>query len=102
MTTLSQAAPWRQLSQWFHDEILEPLFVVLTLIGIVVGIWLEGAGAPDSLTLLVHLATYFFGAFYAVRAIIEALRHWSIEVDLLMVLAALGAAYLGDFTEGAI
>jgi len=60
MTTLSQAAPWRQLSQWFHDEILEPLFVVLTLIGIVVGIWLEGAGAPDSLTLLVHLATYFF------------------------------------------
>ncbi|MDN5272107.1 heavy metal translocating P-type ATPase [Chloroflexus sp. MS-CIW-1] len=102
MTTLSQAAPWRQLSQWLHDEILEPLFVVLTLIGIVVGIWLEGAGAPDSLTLLVHLATYFFGAFYAVRAIIEALRHWSIEVDLLMVLAALGAAYLGDFTEGAI
>lgn len=48
MTTLSQAAPWRQLSQWFHDEIPEPLFVVLTLIGIVVGIWLEGAGAPDS------------------------------------------------------
>lgn len=63
MTTLSQAAPWRQLSQWFHDEILEPLFVVLTLIGIVVGIWLEGAGAPDSLTLLVHLATYFLAHF---------------------------------------
>ncbi len=102
MTTLSRATPWRQLSQWFHDEILEPLFVVLTLVGIVVGIWLEGAGAPDTLTLLVHLATYFFGAFYAVRAIIEALRQWSIEVDLLMVLAALGAAYLGDFTEGAI
>lgn len=48
-----------------------------------------------------HLATYFFGGFYAVRTIIAATLERTIEVDLLMVLAALGAAYLGAWTEGA-
>ncbi|GIV90075.1 MAG: hypothetical protein KatS3mg055_2593 [Chloroflexus sp.] len=102
MTTISNTAPRQRLTLLLNDEILEPAFVALTLIGIVTGLILEGSGAPESIILAVHLATYFFGGFYAVRAIIEALRHWSIEVDLLMVLAALGAGYLGDFTEGAI
>ncbi|MDW8405824.1 heavy metal translocating P-type ATPase [Chloroflexus sp.] len=102
MTTISHTAPRQRLALLFNDEILEPAFVALTLIGIVTGLILEGAGAPETITLAVHLATYFFGGFYAVRAIIAALRHWSIEVDLLMVLAALGAGYLGEFTEGAI
>ncbi|ACL23813.1 heavy metal translocating P-type ATPase [Chloroflexus aggregans] len=102
MTTISNTAPRQRLTLLLNDEILEPAFVALTLIGIVTGLILEGSGAPESIILVVHLATYFFGGFYAVRAIIEALRHWSIEVDLLMVLAALGAGYLGDFTEGAI
>lgn len=102
MTTLSNTAPRQRLMLLLNDEILEPAFVVLTLVGIVAGLILDRAGAPAAIILAVHLATYFFGGFYAVRAIIEALRHWSIEVDLLMVLAALGAGYLGDFTEGAI
>ncbi|MGB9739259.1 heavy metal translocating P-type ATPase [Chloroflexus sp.] len=102
MTTISNTAPRQRLTLLLNDEILEPAFVALTLIGIVTGLILEGSGAPESITLAAHLATYFFGSFYAVRAIIASLRHWSIEVDLLMVLAALGAGYLGDFTEGAI
>ncbi|WP_298401807.1 heavy metal translocating P-type ATPase [uncultured Chloroflexus sp.] len=102
MTTISNTAPRQRLTLLLNDEILEPAFVALTLVGIIVGLMLEGAGAPESIMLAVHLATYFFGGFYAVRTIIASLRHWSIEVDLLMVLAALGAGYLGDFTEGAI
>ncbi|MEF3276036.1 MAG: cadmium-translocating P-type ATPase [Chloroflexus sp.] len=102
MITVSNTAPRQRFTLLLNDEILEPAFVVLTLIGIVTGLILEGGGAPDAVLLVVHLVTYFFGGFYAVRTIIEALRHWTIEVDLLMVLAALGAGYLGDFTEGAI
>jgi Cd2+/Zn2+-exporting ATPase len=81
---------------------VEPLFVALTLIGIVAGLLLERAGAAPELTLAVHLATYFFGGFYAVGAIIAALRELRIEVDLLMVLAAMGAAYIDAWAEGAI
>ncbi len=92
-------------SGWDAHEIrafLEPLFVVLALLGIVVGLLLERAAVAPELTLAVHLATYLFGGFYAVKAIIGALREQRIEVDLLMVLAALGAAYIDAWTEGAI
>lgn len=88
--------------KWMRDEFLEPLFVVLTLIGIVLGELLPGLNAPPMLHLSVHLATYFFGGYYAVLAIIEALKEKTIEVDLLMVLAALGAAYLNSWAEGGV
>ncbi|NJL05828.1 MAG: cadmium-translocating P-type ATPase [Chloroflexaceae bacterium] len=84
-----------------NDETVEPLFVALTLVGLIMGAMLAHAGAPTTLVLGVHLATYFFGGFYAVRTIIAATLERTIEVDLLMVLAALGAAYLGAWTEGA-
>ena len=98
-THASQPARWRLP---FRDELLEPLFVALTLVGIVAGLLLERVGAQPGLLLAVHLATYVFGGLYAVRAIVAALRQRTVEVDLLMVLAALGAAYLGAWSEGAI
>jgi len=84
------------------DATLESLFVALTLAGVAAGLLLRRAGAPAPLILGVNLATYFFGGFYAVRAIVASLRERTIEVDLLMVLAALGAAYVDAWTEGAI
>lgn len=84
------------------DMVLEPLFVVLTLAGIIGGGLLEQAGAAAGLVLAVNCVTYVFGGWYAVRAIVAALRERTIEVDLLMVLAALGAAYIDAWTEGAI
>ena len=92
------AASWRAR---LNDETIEPLFVALTLVGLIMGAMLAHAGAPTTLVLGVHLATYFFGGFYAVRTIIAATLERTLEVDLLMVLAALGAAYLGAWTEGA-
>jgi len=92
------AASWRAR---LNDETIEPLFVAFTLVGLIMGAMLAHAGAPPTLVLGVHLATYFFGGFYAVRTIIAATLARTIEVDLLMVLAALGAAYLGAWTEGA-
>lgn len=81
---------------------VERLFVVLTLAGIIAGRMLAQLEAPAMVLLAVNIATYFVGGFYAVRAIIAALREWTVEVDLLMVLAALGAAYIDAWTEGAI
>lgn len=84
------------------DRVIEPLFVALTLAGIIAGSLMERVGAAPGLLLAVQVATYVFGSFYAVRAIVAALRERTVEVDLLMVLAALGAAYVGAWAEGAI
>lgn len=105
MQTLSERIQTATRSGWrftFDERILEPLFVLLTLAGIVAGGVLERLGVAPEALLAVRVATYFFGGFYAVQAIIEGLRERRINVDLLMVLAALGAAYVDAWSEGAI
>jgi Cd2+/Zn2+-exporting ATPase len=84
------------------DAFIEPLFVALTLAGILIGALLERGSVAPWVLLSVQIATYGFGSFYAVRNIIAAAREWKIQVDLLMVLAALGAAYVGAWIEGGI
>ncbi|NJP07849.1 MAG: heavy metal translocating P-type ATPase, partial [Chloroflexaceae bacterium] len=96
-TPASKHWPLRFDAAW-----LEPLLVVLTLIGIVSGVLLEWLGVNPMTVLMVHIATYITGGFYAVREIIAALKERRIEVDMLMVLAALGAAYVDAWTDGAI
>ncbi|MDA3950065.1 MAG: heavy metal translocating P-type ATPase [Spirochaeta sp.] len=87
---------WRNAS-----ERVEAVFVVLTLIGLVTGVILEARGAASAVVLTVHVATYLFGGFFATMEIIRAVRAFTVEVDMLMVLAALGAAYVDAWTEGA-
>ncbi|EFO80608.1 heavy metal translocating P-type ATPase [Oscillochloris trichoides DG-6] len=98
-TRIKPATGWQL--PW-NDEIIEPLLVALTLIGIISGVIIDHLGLAAELLLTVNTATYVAGGFYAVRAIIAALRERTIEVDLLMVIAALGAAYVDAWTEGAI
>jgi Cd2+/Zn2+-exporting ATPase len=103
MTTLAHPNRRRGLCGLaFDNQFFEPLFVALTLAGIIAGVLIERLGGPPGSLLAVHLATYTFGGFYALRAVLAALRQRTIEVDLLMILAALGAAYLDAWTEGAI
>lgn len=102
---VSVSSPLHQrmrLSWLLNDRFLEPLFVVFTLAGIVAGSMLRHGGASETTLVAIATATYLFGSVYAVRAIVAALRERQVEVDLLMVLAALGAAYVGAWTEGAM
>jgi Cd2+/Zn2+-exporting ATPase len=103
MATIAHNAPSaeRQLPK-INTAFLEPLFVALTLVGILAGMALEWGGATSADLLPLHVATYFFGGTFAVIEIVRALRHGSIEVDLLMVLAAVGAAYVNAWSEGAV
>ncbi|MCI0464388.1 MAG: heavy metal translocating P-type ATPase, partial [Gemmataceae bacterium] len=48
------------------------------------------------------LAAYVAGAAGPAAAMLAALRQRQLSVDLLMILAALGAAAIGDWTEGAV
>ncbi len=93
---LARLDVWRS-----NEERIEAVFVVLTLLGLIAGVIVENRGAPAAVTLSVHGATYFFGGYFAAVEIVKAIRAFTVEVDMLMVLAALGAAYVDAWSEGA-
>ena len=55
-----------------------------------------------SLSLGFYVVSYLAGGWEATWEALRALRKASLEVDLLMVIAAAGAAFLGHWAEGAI
>ncbi|MDI4635247.1 heavy metal translocating P-type ATPase [Pelomonas sp. V22] len=57
---------------------------------------------PSWLPTALYAASYFFGGFFTVREAIENLRARRFEIDTLMLVAAAGAAALGEWGEGAL
>lgn len=60
------------------------------------------AGAPEWLPTACYVAAYFFGGFFTLREAIDNLRLRKFEIDTLMLVAAAGAAALGEWAEGAL
>ena len=52
--------------------------------------------------LVFFLATYFFGGFFTFRTAIASTMRGKFEVDVLMLVAAIGAALIGRWAEGAV
>jgi Cd2+/Zn2+-exporting ATPase len=47
------------------------------------------------------LAAYFFGGYFALREALEKITKGTFQIDFLMLVAATGAAVLGEWAEGA-
>jgi Cd2+/Zn2+-exporting ATPase len=80
----------------------EAVFVGLTLLGMVTGLttgWIEG---PQLLMWAGYGVAYVFGGWYGLKGAIETLRHRAVDIDLLMIVAALGALSIGAPFEGAM
>ena len=74
----------------------------ITLTGMLAG-WAAGNWAgPRALMIAAYTAAYLAGGYFGLRASIQALRRGVIEIDLLMVLAAGGAAMVGQPFEGGL
>lgn len=58
--------------------------------------------SPPWLPLTFYIAAYGFGGFYTLREAIDSLRIGRFEIDTLMLVAAAGAAALGEWAEGAL
>lgn len=52
--------------------------------------------------LIAFVPAYFFGGYYALREAINSVRSGRFEIDFLMLVAAVGAAALGDWAEGTL
>jgi Cd2+/Zn2+-exporting ATPase len=81
----------------------ELIFAVLAGVMLAAG-WLGARMevGPDWLATACYVAAYFFGGYFTVKEAIENLRARRFEIDTLMLVAAVGAAALGKWAEGAL
>lgn len=85
-------------------ERVELAFAV-TAAGLLLAAWLIGGsvGLPaQRITIALLVGCYVAGGWFAVIEAVEGLRAGRFQIDFLMVLAALGAAYIGSPGEGAL
>jgi Cd2+/Zn2+-exporting ATPase len=80
---------------------VQAAFVALALAGLVAGFVGERAGL-SALAWAGYGASYAFGGWFGARAGLESIRHRTVDIDLLMILAALGALSIGAPFEGAM
>lgn len=77
-------------------------FVAVTFVGMFGGLisgWLD---ASPTVVWGFYTAAYVFGGWYGLKESIRAIRVPAIEIDLLMIVAALGALFIGAPFEGAM
>lgn len=111
--------PGRRIAQWIRD--LKPipsqsegsaemqtssrLMAVLTGLALLflAGGWLAGRlGAPTYIEIGLFALAYATGGYFGTREGLQALRERSLDVNILMVVAALGAATIGEWLEGGL
>lgn len=49
-----------------------------------------------------YMIAYFFGGYFTLKEAIEKIAKKQFEIDFLMIVAAVGAAYIGSWAEGAL
>ena len=99
-STKTQRPP--QNPRWLTKSWLEPRLVGITLAAILLSLLAERLEAPAGLVLALNILSYVAGGFFGAKTAIESLLKRRIDVDMLMVLAALGAASIDQWREGAI
>ncbi len=88
--------------EWTIEHI-EAIFATITFVAMIAALIIsEAPNAPPYLSTALYVVAYITGGTFGLKAGLESLRARTIDVDLVMVLAALGAAYVGQPFEGAM
>jgi len=100
--SLGYEIPVEGLRSW-HKENRELLFSIISGLLLLIG-WLGGLllGFPALLSIGFYVAAYIFGGWDISQHAWHAVKERRFDTDLLMVIAAIGAAFLGEFAEGAL
>ncbi|MFN3757058.1 MAG: HAD-IC family P-type ATPase, partial [Flavobacterium sp.] len=57
---------------------------------------------PNYVSIILYICSYFFGGFYTTKEAFSTIIKGGFEIDFLMLVAAIGAAILGNWAEGAL
>ena len=96
-------APAAVNSSWLTRDRIEAIFVGTTLVAMLAGLLVSNQPAlPSWLPTLCYAVAYFTGGIFGLQKGLKTLFQGKIDVDLLMVLAAAGAAIVGSPFEGAM
>jgi Cd2+/Zn2+-exporting ATPase len=88
---------------WLTPQRLQAILTVVTLVTMVAAWLLERtATGPAWLVTALYVAAYVAGGAFGLKGGIESLLARTLDIDLLMILAALGAAFVGEPFEGAM
>lgn len=105
MTTqsLSTQVPTTTLFQrWLQGQNLEAIFTAITLVTMLSAWLAESADLPVAVWGSLYVIAYAAGGWFGLQSGLASLRERTIDVDLLMILVAVGAALIGAPFEGAL
>jgi cation-transporting P-type ATPase J len=95
----ASAAPLRRTRAFALSEMR---WAALALALFLAGLGAQLAGGPHWVWWVLYLACYVAGGWQPGLAGLQALREKTLDVDLLMVAAAIGAAAIGQITDGTL
>ena len=72
------------------------------LVGVIGGIATERFLTLTWVSIILYAIPYLLGTYSGASNVIESLRKHKIDIDLLMLLAAVGAAVIGEYYEGGL
>jgi len=80
----------------------QAVFVALTFFGMIAGLLGGWFDASPSFVWGSYAVAYVFGGWYGLKESVRSLREPAVEIDLLMIIAAVGALFIGAPFEGAM
>jgi Cd2+/Zn2+-exporting ATPase len=96
------AGLWCRARAWLTLNRLEAICTATTFVAMMGGILAQRLGAAVPMAAAWYSVAYVAGGAFGIKGSLEALRQRTLDVDLLMVLAALGAWAVGSPFEGAM
>ena len=88
---------------WLTPQRLQAILTVVTFVTMITAWLLERtATGPAWLVTALYVAAYVAGGAFGLKGGVESLLARTLDIDLLMILAALGAAFVGEPFEGAM
>ncbi len=100
--SLGYEIPIEGMRSWYREN-REVLFSLMAGLLLLIG-WLGETffGLPAFIATALYIGGYIFGGWDISQHAWHAIKEKHFDTDLLMVMAALGAAFLGEFAEGAL
>jgi Zn2+/Cd2+-exporting ATPase len=99
---LRRGSAGERLRYWLSGDRLEIVYVAIALVSMLAGWVLEHLLHSGLAANICYTLSYLSGGYFGAVSAWNSLRGRTVDIDLLMLLAALGAAYVGAPFEGAM